>query len=132
MARELSGFKIGWYPAAEDLSSDQYHLVTLASGAIRRPDAANEKYLGILQNAPAAGQAAEVMVEGVSKLAAGSGGLAEGDYVTGEYVGADDAGKGLATTTARDVVRAICLEAAGAEDDLATVRLVHLTHPETA
>ena len=59
------------YPAAEDLSDDQYKFVVLnSSGQVRRPDSASEVALGILQNAPESGEAAVVRVIGVSKVQA--------------------------------------------------------------
>lgn len=111
--------------AAEDLSSDKYRYVVIdaTSKKARRPDAANEKAIGILQNAPASGEAAAIRTDGFSKLVA-AGQLAVNAMVTAEYVDAADAGKGLATTTGGDYVRGIVVEAAGAEDDLAVVRLV--------
>jgi hypothetical protein len=95
----------------------------LASGKVRRPDGATERPHGILQNAPALGEAAQVRIEGISKLRAG-GALTEGALIKAEYVSAADAGKGLATTSAGDYIRGLCVEPAGAEDVLASVRLV--------
>lgn len=118
------------YEAGEDLSNDQYHFVVLASGKVRRPDSATERPLGILQNDPGSGQAAQVRIGGTSLLVAGAGALAEGDAVTVEYVGATDAGKGVATTAIRTLVRAICIGAAGAEDALAGVRLTEFNMPD--
>lgn len=114
------------YEAAEDLSNDQFRFVVkdATSGKIRRPDAANEKALGILQNAPnAAGKEAVVAIIGISKIQA-AGALTINAMVTPEYVSATDAGKGLATTTAGDYVRGIVVEAASVEDELASVHLV--------
>jgi hypothetical protein len=111
------------YPAAEDLSADQFKFIVLAGGLVRRPDSGTERALGILQNNPAAGQAAQVRIEGVSKLIAG-GVVTENALVKLEYVSASDSGKGLATTTANDAVRGVCVEAAGAEGALCGVRLV--------
>ena len=79
--------------AAEDLSSDQYKFVVLSSTGVRRPDSANEIAHGILQNAPESGDAAQVRVDGISKLVANAA-LAIGKIVSPEYVGAADAGKG--------------------------------------
>jgi len=111
------------YPAAEDLSADQFRFVVLASGQVRRPDSGTERPLGVLQNNPAAGEAASVRIEGISKLRAG-GAITEGALTKLEYISAADAGKGLATTSAGDYIRGLCVQAAGAEDVLASVRLV--------
>lgn len=111
------------YPAAEDLTGDQFRFVVLEAGKVRRPDSASERALGVLQNRPAAGQAAQVRTNGVSKLVAG-GAINENAQVKAEYVSASDAGKGLATTTTGDKVRGICVLPATAEDALCSVRLV--------
>lgn len=112
------------YEANEDLSSDQYRFVVLdpTTKKVRRPDSANEISLGVLQNAPAQGEAAVVRVEGISKIRA-AGALAVNAKVTPEYVNATDAGKGKATTTAGDYVRGIVVEPVDAEDELAAIRL---------
>lgn len=111
------------YPAAEDLSGDQFRFVVLASGKVRRPDSAAERALGVLQNKPAAGQPAQVRIAGITKLVAG-GAIPENASVKLEYASATDAGKGLATVTAGELVRGICVAAASAEDALCSVRLV--------
>ncbi|OHD25655.1 MAG: hypothetical protein A2Y38_01650 [Spirochaetes bacterium GWB1_59_5] len=113
------------YEAGEDLSSDQYRFVMLGSdGKVRRPDSVTEVAHGVLQNAPdASGKAAVVRIIGISKVQAG-GAVALGDFVVAEYVGAADAGKGIASAAAYNHARGICVEAASAEDDLAGVLLL--------
>jgi len=111
------------FPAAEDLSGDQYRFVVLASTGVRRPDNETEALLGILQNAPVAGEAASVMVEGISKLEVNDA-LAINAFVKAEYVSATDAGKGKTAAAALAYARAVVIEAASAEDDLATVLLI--------
>lgn len=112
------------FPAAEDLSSDQYRFVVLTStGTVRRPDSETEALLGILQNAPAAGEAASVRIIGISKLCMNAA-LAVNSFALSEYVSATDAGKGKTAAAALAYSRALILQASGAEDDLATVLLV--------
>ncbi len=112
------------YEAAEGLSSDQYKFVVLnSSGKVRRPDSADEIPLGILQNKPESGQAASVRVDGISKLVANAA-LTIGKLVSPEYVGAADAGKGQDAGANWKAARGIVVEASGAEDDLAGVRLI--------
>ncbi len=112
------------YEAAEDLSDDQYHFVVLnSSGKVRRPDAAGEIAEGILQNAPESGQAAQVRVIGDSKLVANAA-LGIGKFVSPEYVGAADAGKGQDCGADWKAARGLVVQAAGAEDDLCRVRLI--------
>jgi len=112
------------YEAAEDLSSDQYRFVVLnSSGKVRRPDSADEIAVGVLQNAPESGQAAQVRVDGISKLRVNAA-VSIGDILSPEYVSAADAGKGQDAGTNWKAARAIVVEAAGAEDDLAGARLI--------
>jgi len=115
------------FEAAEDLTNDQFRFVVLSNGAVRRPDGAAERALGVLQNRPAQGQAASVRVGGISKLVAGAA-LSENACVKLEYVSATDAGKGLPTTTANDAVRGVVVQPASAEDDLAAVLLVNFNY----
>ncbi len=78
--------------AGQDLSSDQYKLVTLASdGQVdvttsQSVGDSTDTPIGILQNKPsAAGVAAEVMVSGISKVIAGET-VAIGDLITASTV----------------------------------------------
>ena len=113
------------YEAAEDLSGDQFTFVILdtGTGQVRRPDSAAEIPDGILQNKPAEGEEALVRKLGLSKLAV-NGAVSIGDFLKAEYVSAADAGKGEKAFAAWRTARAVVLEAAGAENDLATVELV--------
>lgn len=123
MAYEITGIDIG-FEAYEDLSAMQHRFVTLQGDeSVRMLDSASEWPVGILQNAPAKGETAVVRVSGVSKLAAGAGGLSLGSCVAAEYVGAADNGKGVVTTAAGANVRARVLKAATAEDNLGSVLL---------
>lgn len=119
------------FPAAEDLSSDQYKFMVLASGGVRRPDSEVEVLLGILQNAPAINEAAVVRVIGVSKLQMNDA-LAVNGIVKAEYVSATDAGKGKTAVAAPAYARGLILEASGAEDDLASVLLLPVNPGITA
>lgn len=118
------------FEAAEDLSSDQYRIVVLASGKVRRPDSGVEVPLGILQNAPAAGEAAVVRLIGVSKCQLGET-VAENEWVKLEYVGAADAGKGLDADGALDLAIGRCLKG-GDEDELGEVLLSGAVHQVNA
>jgi len=111
------------FEAAEDLSDYQYHFVVLnTSGKVRLLDAEDEVAIGILQNAPESGKAADVMIIGKSKCVANAA-LAIGKFVKPEYVGAADAGKADDAGTWWDTARGMVVEAAGAEDDLCSVIL---------
>ncbi len=126
MATENSILRLS-FEAAEDLSDYQYHFVCLHSteGKVRLPDSASERPIGILQNAPASGEEASVMVLGVSKLVANAL-LAVDTLVRHEYVGATDAGKGQDAGTGNNTQYTMAhdLDASAAEDDLCTVELI--------
>lgn len=118
------------YEAAEDLSNDQYRILVLASGKVRRPDAATDIPLGVLQNAPVAGEAAVVRVIGKSKIQLGET-VAENEWIKLEYVSAADAGKGLDADGALDLALGRCL-AGGDEDELGEILLSGAVHQVNA
>jgi hypothetical protein len=119
-------------PADEDLSNDQYRIMVLdsTSGKVRRPNAATDIPLGVLQNAPDAADKSAVVrpigCGGISKVQAGAGAQAIGVIMQMEYVSATDAGKGIAAVATGYPI-GIVIGAAAAEDDLATVLLAPLT-----
>lgn len=91
MAIEIPGFKFTAV-AGEDLSSKQYYFVKIsADDTVVMATELTDIPCGILQNAPAEGQAAEIMVTGISKLIVGAG----GDLAAGNLVGCDADGKGV-------------------------------------
>lgn len=94
MAYEISNYAVKvTLVAAADLSSNQYNFVKLdSSGNAAAVTATTDRPIGILQNAPTAGQEAEVLVVGGSKLVAG-GAISEGSVI-----GTSAAGKGSALT----------------------------------
>jgi len=125
MAIEYTGIDVGFL-ANEDLSSDKFRFVRLTNGKVERPNAANDKILGVLQNDPAEGEMAAVRISGVSKVVAADA-VAVDAWVTAEYNSASDAGKALTTTTDKDVVSGQCIVAAGAEDDLCSIIVTRFT-----
>jgi len=116
------------FKAAEDLSDYQYHFVKLdADGKVEHCTASTDVIIGILMNAPdAEDEAARVRVLGTGKLVM-SGTCDEGNFITASDQ-AESYSEGLATTTAKDVVGGIALEAATAADDIIEVLIVHLIH----
>lgn len=114
------------FEAAEDLSNNQYRFVVLASGKVRRPNAQDEIPFGILQNAPASGEAAAVRRMGISKLEAGAA-LTENTFVRLEYNDADDAGKGVPLVTNEGYAAGLVIEGADAEGELASVDILQAT-----
>ncbi|HOH80469.1 MAG TPA: hypothetical protein PLS25_02475 [Methanoregulaceae archaeon] len=129
MATE-NGVLLETYEAAEDLSNDQYRIVVLASGKVRRPDGATEVPLGVLQNAPGSGEAANVMLIGKSKIVFGEA-VAENEWIKLEYNSAADAGKGLDADVALDLALGRCLKG-GSEDDLGEILLSGAVHQVNA
>jgi len=85
--------------AAEDLSSYQYHFVTLDSdGKVQLLNAAGDTVIGVLQNDPGSGEEASVRVLGVSKVVANDA-LAVLTAVKAEFVGVTDCGKAADAST---------------------------------
>ncbi len=118
------------FEAAEDLSSDQFCIVVLDSGKVRRPNAATDIPLGVLQNAPAAGEAASVMLIGRSKIVLGET-VAENEWIKLEYIDATDAGKGLDADVALDLAIGRCI-VGGDEDELGEILLSGAVHQVNA
>lgn len=118
------------FPADEDLSNDQFRIMVLdaTSGKVRRPNAATDIPLGVLQNAPGAADKAAVVrpigCGGVSKIQLGAT-LAIGAIVQMEYVSASDAGKGIAAVATGYPVGVIL--GGGDEDELGSILLTPLT-----
>lgn len=120
MATEVPGLVIS-IEAGQDLSSDQYKVVVIASdGQVDVAGGAQTAIpVGVLQNKPsAAGSAATVMVSGVTKAIAGntiaSGGLVSPSAVVAGRLDAADA--------ATDVIMGMAL-VGGAVGDIITVLL---------
>ncbi len=118
------------FKADEDLSNDQYRIVVLdaTSGKVRRPNAATDIPLGVLQNAPAAADEAAVVrligCGGISKVQLGAT-IGIGTIIGCEYVSAADAGKAIAAIVTMYPV-GVLLEG-GVEDDLGSALLAPLT-----
>jgi len=118
------------YEAGEDLTSDQYKIVRVSSSKVYRPDASSDVPLGVLQNAPAIGEAASVRLIGVSKIVLGET-VAENEWIKLEYVSATDAGKGMDADAALDLAIGRCL-AGGDEDELGEILLSGAVHQVNA
>jgi len=118
------------FEAAEDLSNDQYRILVLDSGKVRRPNASTDIPLGVLQNAPGSGEAAAVRLIGVSKIQLGET-VAENEWIKLEYVDAADAGKGLDADAALDLAIGRCL-VGGAEAELGEILLSGAVHQVNA
>jgi len=121
------------FEAAEDLTNDQYRILILdtSTGKVRRPDhATNDVPLGVLQNTPGAGEAASVMLIGLSKIRFGET-VATNEWIKHEYVSAADAGKALDADGALDVALGRCI-VGGDEDELGVILLSGAIHQVNA
>jgi hypothetical protein len=100
MAYEIPGFQFS-LPAGADLSAHQYKFVKInSSGQCVLCAAVTDKPIGILQNdPPAAGVAANIMVNGISKLKAAA------NLAVGDQIGTDAAGLGAANVPGTDTTK---------------------------
>jgi hypothetical protein len=118
--------------ASANLSAKQYHWVKVSGdGTVTYCDDNDPAQLGILQNAPASGEAATVAVKGVSKLVVGAA------VTAGQYAGSDSAGRGKSNTTATTYARGIFLDtvtlaATPTGTEVASVLLCGPFHPANA
>jgi hypothetical protein len=118
------------YPAAADLTAEQYKVVCLgADGTVNLPKTAITAVpLGILQNAPDTGEEAVVALigsGGISKAVANAA-LANGAVVALEWVSDSDSGKVKAAASTQYPIGQVVFPS-GAEDDLCSVLLTPMT-----
>ena len=104
--------------AGANLSAKQYFVVIWASTAGEVVAAADPDVgvLGLLQNDPADGEAADVAVSGIAKGICESTAIAYGDKVT-----TNSTGELQKTTTDEDMIVGIALEASSAVGDIIRV-----------
>lgn len=125
MAYEIPGFKDGTRTAASDLSALQFQFVKIAaSGQVDAISANTDVPYGVLQNAPTAGQAAEVMCNGISKLVMAAA------TTEGTLIGPGATGKGTAYVNGTDTTKYIvgrCVQATGANNGIGSVAFDCLT-----
>lgn len=119
MAYEIPGYKLGTRVAGSDLSAKQFLFVKVAASNTVAVSGAGELSLGVLQNKPVSGEAAEIMVSGVTKVWS-SAAVLEGAVVT-----PDSAGKAVTATTGNEG-HGIALAAASGADELIPILLVNL------
>lgn len=115
MAYEQPGFKIGTLIAGEDLSAKQYHFVRVhTDGKVMvGPTATGGKVIGVLQNKPTAGQACEIVVQGVTFLQADSTGLTAGDGVEAVDTGVAQTAAGAVTIIVGTMLETVAADAIG-------------------
>jgi len=115
MAYELPG-QVATFTAAADLSAKQYYFVKItADNTVNVCAAVTDVPIGVLQNAPASGEAASVMLYGISKVSANEAIAVGSNIGTGDDGQADVVAAGT-DTTVRLVGQA--LEAASAAGEI--------------
>lgn len=119
MAIQQPGLSNGLCKANADLSAHQFKFVrvTAADFTVDLNSVNNGQCLGVLQDKPKAGEPANVMVDGVSKLKLG------GPVAIGGLISSTAAGLGQAATGVNTVVQAMALEA-GVLNDIIAVQLI--------
>lgn len=107
---------IDTYLAGADLSAAQFRFVEFTSGNVTRCNAAGERALGVLQNNPKSGAAADVVLTGITKVVA-SAAIAQGALIT-----TTNDGKAV-TAASGNTVNGRALEAATADGQLITAQI---------
>jgi len=130
MAYTGTGYADFTMDAYEDLSSDQYRIVVQdgTNGKVRRPNAATDIPIGVLQNAPSAEDEPAVIRPigsgDITKVVLGAT-LSYGAIIGCEYVGAADAGKAQAAASTQYPCGLLIL--GGNEDDVGSMILSSIT-----
>jgi hypothetical protein len=105
--------------AGEAMTDKQFYIVQLdATGKIEVAEGATDLVVGVLQNAPAAGEQATYAFGGIAKV------ISAGTIAVGAWVTTDGNGKAVSTTTDGDIVIGRFIgTAAAAASDLIQVQL---------
>ena len=97
MAYEAAQIKVGQFTASADLSAKQYHFVKMSgNNTVTVCAAITDVPIGVLQNAPTSGQAAEVCLFGITKV------KADGTLAAGNVIGTSADGQADAITPGTD------------------------------
>lgn len=109
MAYEAAQVKVGNWTASADLSAKQYHFVKMSgNNTVTVCAAITDIPIGVLQNTPTSGQAAEVCVFGVTKV------VADGTLAAGNRIGTSLDGQADAITAGSDTTVTIVGQALNA------------------
>jgi hypothetical protein len=112
MAYEAAQVKVGQFTASADLSAKQYHFVKMSgNNTVTVCAAITDVPIGVLQNNPASGGAAEVCLFGISKV------VADGTLAAGNVIGTSADGQADAIAAGTDTTvytMGIALSAASA------------------
>lgn len=130
MAYEISNYSVKvTLVAGADLSAAQYKFVKLnASGQVVVCSGATDLPIGVLQNDPASGAEAEVLVVGGTKILAGA---AIGE---GAQIGTSSAGKAAALVAGTDTTKYVAgtlLTESGADGEIVTA-VINCANPHRA
>lgn len=106
--------------ADADLSLKQFHFVTRTATGVAACAAAADRPIGVLQNAPKAGEAAAVRLLGRTKVVSDGSGAA---IAPGDVVGPNAAGKAVKKATADHSVVGIADDASSADGTVIAVLL---------
>ena len=97
MAYEAAQVKVGQFTASADLSVKQYHFVKMSGNdTVTVCAAITDVPVGVLQNNPASGGAAEVALLGVTKV------VADGTLAAGNLIGTSADGQADAIAAGTD------------------------------
>lgn len=116
------------FTAGADLSAKQYHFVKLSSGNVVACSAVTDIPVGVLQNAPTSGKAAEVVLLGGTKI------VSSGNLSAGVQIGTSTAGRAAALTPGTDTTKYVAgtlITAAGA-DGVVGSAVVNCINPHRA
>jgi len=112
MAYEAAQIKVGNFTASADLSAKQYHFVKMSgNNTVTVCAAITDVPIGVLQNTPTSGQAAEVCLFGITKV------VADGTLAAGNVLGTSADGQADAIVAGTDTTvytMGIALNAASA------------------
>jgi hypothetical protein len=112
MAYEAAQIKVGNFTASADLSAKQYHFVKMSgNNTVTVCAAITDIPIGVLQNTPTSGQAAEVCLFGITKV------VADGTLAAGNVLGTSADGQADAIAAGTDTTvytMGIALNAASA------------------
>lgn len=129
MAYEISNYAVRiTLEAGEDLSAKQYRFVKISSGKAVACDGATDVPIGVLQNDPASGEEASIVVVGGTKI------VSSASINAGIKIGTNNAGKADAkvagTDTTEYTVGQVIL-GAGADNEILTA-VINCASPNRA
>lgn len=114
MATYATYLDIPGFTAVSTLASSQYYIVQLAStaGQVKLATSGTSKIVGVVQNDPAAGEAANIAFAGVFKVAA------ETSVAIGDFITSSSTGRAKTTTTGGNSIIGKALDASSSAGDI--------------